>query len=360
LHKTPLFEQHLAAGAKMVPFAGYEMPVSYTGIRQEHTAVRTSCGLFDTSHMGIVFAEGKGVAEFLDSLTCNHVAALMPGDVHYNALMLENGAALDDILVYCLAEHSYMLVVNASNKQVDVAYMQKTLPSSVTLRLASELAMLALQGPTAVAVAKQVLGEEGVPSKWYKVQKTTFQGVEVIVSRTGYTGEDGVEFYVNATNASSLWDALLQQGGLQGLQLCGLGARDTLRLESGYCLYGHELTPHIHVLEAGLGWVVAWEKGSFVGREELLKLRERGLQRKLVGLEMLEKAIPREGYEVQVAQKTIGVVTSGTQSPSLDKAIAMALLEMPYAVVGEEVDVMVRGVARKAKVVNRRFYRRIA
>jgi aminomethyltransferase len=363
--KTPLYDIHVALGAKMVPFAGFSMPVQYSGIRQEHDAVRKAVGLFDVSHMGNVFVTGKGAPGFLQRTTVNDVAKLKDMDVQYSALCYPNGTVVDDILVYRLGPDRFKLVVNASNIEKDFAWLEalrKEDPegAAVQLRNASEeLGILSLQGPQALAVAAAVM--EGDPSRvaTYKAGYGKVLGEDMLYSRTGYTGEDGFEFFPENRRLPALWKALLEAGSRYGILPIGLGARDTLRLEAGYSLYGHELTDKTNLIEAGLGWITALDKGDFVGRAALApKAQPGGMERKVVGLEMLELAIPREGALVRAQGKDVGVVTSGTMSPTLGKGIAMAYVALPSAKIGTEVEVVIRDAGKKAKVVSRHFYKR--
>jgi aminomethyltransferase len=363
--KTPLYDIHVALGAKMVPFAGFSMPVQYSGIRQEHDAVRKAVGLFDVSHMGNVFVTGKGALGFLQRATVNDVAKLKDMDVQYSALCYPNGTVVDDILVYRLGPDRFKLVVNASNIEKDFAWLEalrKEDPegAAVQLRNASEeLGILSLQGPQALAVAAAVM--EGDPSRvaTYKAGYGKVLGEDMLYSRTGYTGEDGFEFFPENRRLPALWKALLEAGSRYGILPIGLGARDTLRLEAGYSLYGHELTDKTNLIEAGLGWITALDKGDFVGRAALApKAQPGGMERKVVGLEMLELAIPREGALVRAQGKDVGVVTSGTMSPTLGKGIAMAYVALPSAKIGTEVEVVIRDAGKKAKVVSRHFYKR--
>jgi aminomethyltransferase len=365
IRKTPLYDVHVALGAKMVPFAGFSMPVQYSGIRQEHEAVRKAVGLFDVSHMGNVFVTGKGAAGFLQRATVNNVSKLNDLDVQYSALCYANGTVVDDILVYRLGPERFKLVVNASNIEKDFAWLeglrrQDPEGEAVELRNASaELGILSLQGPNALQTAAAVMEADPRQVATYKAGYGKVLGREMLYSRTGYTGEDGFEFFPPNDSLPVLWNALLEAGARHGILPIGLGARDTLRLEAGYSLYGHELTDRTNLLEAGLGWITDLGKGDFMGRSALApKAEPGGMERKVVGLEMLELAIPREGVVVRVEGKDAGIVTSGTMSPTLGKGIAMAYLAMPYVKTGTPVEVVIRDAGKKAKVVSRHFYKR--
>jgi aminomethyltransferase len=363
--KTPLYDIHVALGAKMVPFAGFSMPVQYSGIRQEHEAVRKAVGLFDVSHMGNFFVTGKGAFGFLQRATVNDVSKLAEMDAQYSALCYPNGTVVDDILVYRLGPERFKLVVNASNIGKDFDWLEslrKADPEGASVEIldaSSELGILSLQGPQALAVAASVMQSDPAKVATYKAGFGKVLGADMLYSRTGYTGEDGFEFFPENRHLPALWKALLEAGSRYGILPIGLGARDTLRLEAGYSLYGHELTDKTNLIEAGLGWITALGKGEFTGRAALApKAQPGGMERKVVGLEMLELAIPREGAIVRAQGKDIGVVTSGTMSPTLGKGIAMAYLSVPFAKTGTEVEVMIRDAGKRAKVVSRNFYKR--
>ncbi len=357
--KTPLYDIHVALGAKMVPFAGFLMPVQYSGIRLEHEAVRKAVGLFDVSHMGNFYVTGKGAGAFLQRATVNNVDKLKPMDVQYSALCYENGTVVDDILVYCLEPDSYKLVVNASNIDKDFAWLLSQKPGDVNLiNASSHLGILSLQGPRALDTAAKVMEVDPRATATYKAGQGRVNGVDMFFSRTGYTGEDGFEFFPEHRDLPALWTRLLEVGASYGILPIGLGARDTLRLEAGYSLYGHELTDKTNIIEAGLAWITDLNKGDFMGRAALdAKVRE-GLSRKVVGLELLELAIPREGCLVQAGGVDIGVVTSGTMSPTLNKGIAMAYVAAEFAKIGTELEVRIRDTTKRAKVVSRNFYKR--
>jgi aminomethyltransferase len=357
--KTALHGVHVDLGAKMAPFAGFSMPIQYAGIRQEHEAVRRAAGLFDVSHMGNFLVRGNGAAAFLQRLASNNVSRLRPGDAQYSALCLPSGCVIDDILIYAFEPETYMVVVNASNIDKDWAWFQEHRGSGVELENRSEeMAIVSLQGPKAAAIAAK-FGDPALPVlPTYKCLRTTVSGISTWVGRTGYTGEDGFEFFPDSKDAAALWRTLSEAGKNEGIAPVGLGARDTLRLEAGYSLYGHELSDAINLLEAGLGWITDFDKGDFIGRDALLQVKREGLQRRMTGIEMEDLAIPREGCPVHWQGRAVGAVTSGTLSPTLGKGIALALIEGQAAERGTPLQVLIRGIPKAGKAVNRSFYRR--
>ncbi len=346
----------------MAPFAGFSMPIQYSGIRQEHEAVRTRVGLFDVSHMGNFFVRGPEAKEFLQRLTTNDVTRLAPGDVQYSALCREDGGLLDDILVYRFAPTEYMIVVNAANLPKDRDWFEARLRewgNDCAFEDASDsLSILSLQGPAAEAVFRSLVPSFDGSMTTYRCGTFVVCGMPMRIGRTGYTGEDGFEFYPAAEHAATLWNILMKAGAPHGILPVGLAARDTLRLEAGYSLYGHELSESVTSLEAGLGWITALDKGDFVGRDALLEFRTQGVPRKITGIEMAERAIPREGCPVFHEDRQVGVVTSGTLSPTLGKGIALALVESPAAARGTVLEVDIRGARKPATVVARAFYKR--
>ncbi len=336
------------------------MPVQYSGIRHEHEAVRKAAGLFDVSHMGNVWVTGPEAWNYLQHISTADLARIEDGGVQYSAMATPQGTAIDDILIYRLARDRYMIVVNAANAEKDLAWMHSHLPpSGVTLEDRGEAtAILSLQGPQAQVILQMLtdypLGEMG----YYRCAEISLSGLQVLVSRTGYTGEDGFEFFPPAQEAPRFWQALMEVGSPLGLLPVGLGARDTLRLEAGFSLYGHEITEATDLLEAGLGWIVALDKPEFIGRDALLRSKAQGLKRKLVGLKMTEQGIPREGCSVTLDGANLGIVTSGTMSPTLNQGIALAYVDSSHATPGQNLKVMIRETAKQAEVVNRYFYRR--
>ena len=358
LRHTPLHSAHAALGARLVPFAGYEMPVQYpTGITAEHQAVRTAAGLFDVSHMGEVEIRGEGARDFVQYLTTNDVDRIEVGQAQYSTLLNDRGTILDDLLVYRFPEH-YLLVVNASNRAKDVAQLERH-AARFGVRVADrseELALLALQGPRAEEILSRLTGTPLGSIGYYRFREGAANGTDMIISRTGYTGEDGFELYLENAGAAALWDALLEEGRPQGLIPAGLGARDSLRLEMGYALYGNDLDEAHTPLEAGLGWVVKTDKGDFVGRDALLRQKEEGVATKLAGFRLRERGFPRPGYEVRTADGGAGAVTSGTVSPSLGVGIGLAYLPAAATAPGSHVAIVVRGQELSAEVVRPPFY----
>jgi aminomethyltransferase len=352
---TPLHSRHLALNARMAEFAGYDMPIQYTGIVEEHLAVRNQAGLFDVSHMGNFDIKGPGAAEFLDSMLTGNVGALPSGKVLYTVLCTPDGAAVDDLFVSKVAGGFYQMVVNASNIEKDFQWLRSHAPAAVELVNRSETtAILALQGPQAMAILDSVARPACGDMESFTLRQVEINGVKFWLSRTGYTGEDGVEMYPAAEKAGMIWDVLMERGKDKGLRPAGLGCRDTLRLEMGYSLYGHEINDKTNVLEAGLGWVVDLNKAFFIGRDALVQSKAAGLKRKLAGLLMQEKAIPRAGFKIVVNGQPAGEVTSGTQSPGLGKGIALGYVPVSVKM-GDTVQVDIRGRLANAQVVKRKF-----
>src|SRR5215469_14687122 len=329
LKRTPLYEQHLALGARLVEFGGWEMPVQYSSILEEHRAVRTRAGLFDVSHMGEFKVEGKDALAFLQYLVPNDVGRLAIYQALYTQLCLPSGGTIDDLIIYHLAENHYMLVVNAANIDKDFAWVEKQAKNFdvQAINQSDATALLALQGPEAQAILQPLTGEDLSAIRYYHYAPGMVDGINCIISRTGYTGEDGFELYCASVNVIKLWQDLLASGKKHGLLPAGLGARDTLRLEAGYCLYGHELDETTNPLEAGLGWTVKLNKEDFIGHDALAKIKEQGLKRKLVGIEMVERGVCRGGYAIYADGQQIGALTSGTPSPTLNKNIGMGYVE---------------------------------
>ena len=363
LLKTPLHDWHHTHGGRLVEFGGWSMPVQYSTIIDEHRAVRERAGLFDISHMGRLDFEGADVAAWLDLATTNRVARLEPGKIQYSLMVDDHGGVIDDILVYRLPGGAYSVVCNASNRLEVVAQLER-LGAGFAARLhdrTPETAMIAVQGPAALAVAQRHLDAPLTDLPYYGCTTGTMLGAEVLVSRTGYTGEDGFELILPRAKAEAAWDALMDAGRVFGLQACGLGARDTLRFEAAMPLYGHEMDRNVHPYAAGLGWAVKLDKGSFVGRDALRK-HKAAPGRSRVGLELAGKRIARQGYPVRAGAdaeaEVVGVVTSGTFSPTLNKSLAMALVRTDHAGPGAEVVVDVRGNLESARVVPLPFYRR--
>ncbi|MED4070529.1 glycine cleavage system aminomethyltransferase GcvT [Priestia endophytica] len=360
MKKTPLYDIHSKLGAKMIDFGGWSMPVQFSSIKEEHIAVRTKCGLFDVSHMGEFKVEGKGSLDYLQKLMTNDVSALSPGKAQYTAMCYEDGGIVDDLLVYQLSLNSYFVVVNASNIEKDFDWMKAHLTPDVTLtNVSEEIALIALQGPSSEEVLSKLTSHDLSKISFFNFQNSvSVNGVEVLISRTGYTGEDGFEIYCQKEHASFLWETILRAGRDEGLLPCGLGARDTLRFEAALPLYGQELSHDINPYEAGIGFAVKLNKSSFIGKEVLVKQKETGVKRKLVGLEMIERGIPRYGYRVFVDGKEVGKVTTGTQSPTLKKNIGLALINEEYTSLASEVFVEIRNKFVKASIIKTPFYKR--
>lgn len=350
LLKTPLHAVHVTSGAKMVPFAGYDMPVQYAGLKIEHEAVRQAVGLFDVSHMGELWVSGAGRESFLQRTLAGDVAKASPGRALYTCLLNEQGGIVEDLLVYGF-EDRYMLVVNASNRQHVVALLQAALPSDVQLEDASDrTALLALQGPHSDAVM-QAVGVDVKDLKYYHHRSASLCGVPIHVGATGYTGERGFELYVTAEKAEMIWRILMEAGKPSGIVACGLGARDTLRLEKGYCLHGNDMNAQRTPVEAGLGWTVGWST-DFVGKAAIQDQKANGPAQKLIGFKMKERGIPRQGYSiVSLDGDDIGEVTSGTQSPTLGEAIGMGYVKSEWASKGTEFRVQIRQKSIAAEVV---------
>jgi aminomethyltransferase len=361
LSKTPLHARHLQHGARMVPFGGWDMPVEYSGISDEHLAVRTRAGLFDVSHMGEVEIAGDDALAAVQRITSNDASRLSVGQIQYSALMTPQGTFVDDLLVYRWADGHYLLVVNASNIQKDYDWIKKQIAGvgdAVAVNSSNRYALLALQGPAALAVLQTLTGIELAPIKYYWFAHGEIAGVRGTISRTGYTGEDGFEVFVPPGQAERVWNAILDAGRAAGVVPAGLGARDTLRLEAAMRLYGNDVDETTTVLEADLGWIVGWKKDDFLGADVLREQKAQGVSRKLVGFEVLDRAIARHGHEAYIGDDKIGIVTSGTQTPFLKKAIGMAYLPTSEATIDREFEIDVRGRRVRARVVPMPFYKR--
>lgn len=354
--KTALYDIHVGLKAKMVEFAGYYMPIQYAGILQEHRRVRTTVGLFDVSHMGEFMVRGSGALAFLQHLTINDVSKLAINQVQYSAMCYDDGGIVDDLLVYRFKDH-YMLVVNAANLLKDWEWARSHLLPDVKLEDNSDsLSLLALQGPKAEAVLQPLTDLPLNQIEYYWVRQGEVDGVPVIVSRTGYTGEPGFELCFDKKHSEQIWQALMNSGKKFDIEPIGLGARDTLRLEMKYCLYGNDIDAGTHPLEAGLGWITKLDKPDFIGRRAILQAKEKGLTRKLVGFEVEGKAFPRHGCLLYQCDRQIGQVTSGTFSPMLEKGIGMGYVSIDAASVGTSIEVDVRGNKVPAVIVKTPFY----
>ncbi len=357
LKRTPLHDAHVAAGARMVPFGGWDMPVQYRGILDEHRTVRTAVGLFDVSHMGEFEVEGPRALDALQRLTTNDVAALDVGQVQYSALCYPYGGIVDDLTVYRLADARYMITVNASNIDKDWAWVTgQAIDGARWANRSADTALIAVQGPRAETLVARLAESDVTAIGYYRFAAGRVAGVAALISRTGYTGEDGFELYVAAGDAGRLWRALLDAGQPDGVAPIGLGARDTLRLEMAYALYGNDIDETTNPLEAGLGWIVKPNKGDFVGRDAIERLRADGVRRRLVGLEMIERAVARHGYPVVADGARLGTITSGTWGPSVDRSIALAYVDVARATVGADLGVEIRGEPKPARVVRTPFH----
>ena len=354
-----LKQKHVDLGAKMVPFAGYNMPLQYSGLIDEHIAVRSNVGVFDVSHMGEFFVRGAGALELLQKVTSNDVSKLVPGKIQYSCFPNQQGGIVDDLLVYQLDEQEYMLVVNASNIDKDWNWIMQHNDANVSMTNESDdYSLLAVQGPNAAKALQSLTSIDLAGMTYYTFEKGTFAGVDnVLVSATGYTGAGGFEVYFKNKDANTIWDAVMSTGAEFDIKPCGLAARDTLRLEMGFCLYGNDINDTTSPLEAGLGWITKFSK-DFINSDNLKSQKENGLSKKLVGFEMVDRGIPRQDYEIQDAEgNNIGVVTSGTMSPSLKQAIGMGYVNIEHSKIDSEIYIAIRNKTIKAKVVKMPFYK---
>jgi len=359
MKNTALTSVHIALGAKMVPFAGYNMPVQYEGINSEHEIVRKSVGVFDVSHMGEFILKGENALDLIQRVCSNDASKLIDGKVQYSCLPNEEGGIVDDLLVYRMDEKSYMLVVNASNIDKDWNWIQKYNTKNVEMHnISDKTSLLAVQGPNASAALQKLTDINLSEMEYYSFKKGIFAGIEnVLISATGYTGAGGFEVYFENEHAEKIWNAIFEAGAEFGIKPIGLGARDTLRLEMGFCLYGNDINDQTSPIEAGLGWITKFSK-EFTNSKNLLAQKESGVSRKLVGFEMLERGIPRHDYKIVNEQgDEIGIVTSGTQSPSLQKPIGMGYVKTEYSKEHTEIYISIRDQKVKAKVVKYPFYK---
>jgi aminomethyltransferase len=361
LKKTPLNARHRASGARMVPFGGWDMPVEYAGISVEHLAVRERAGLFDVSHMGQIEIAGDDALDAVQRISCNDASKLAVGQAQYSGLLTPQGTFVDDLLVYRLASRHFLLVVNASHIAKDYAWIAEQIAvcgDAVVIDSSSRYALIAVQGPRALEVVQPLTGVDLSSLKYYWFAHGEVANVRATVSRTGYTGEDGYELFVPPQSADRVWLALLESGRESGIVPCGLGARDTLRLEAAMRLHGNDIDESTTVLEADLGWIVGWKKTDFVGADILRAQKAAGVTRKLIGFEMVDRGIARQGYPAFAGDQPIGQVTSGTQTPYLRKAIGLAYLASSHTAAGTEFDVEIRGRRTRARVVPLPFYKR--
>jgi glycine cleavage system T protein (aminomethyltransferase) len=360
LKRTPLFEVHCSCNAKMVDFGGWNMPVQYSSILEEHNAVRNAVGIFDVSHMGEIEIQGREATQLVDYVSTNHAAKLKPGQAHYSALLYEHGGFVDDILVHKISDDHFFLCVNASNQEKDFEHIRSHNHFDADVELASErYAQLAIQGPKAALTLQKLTNINLSRIKYYWFVDGTVGGAPARIARTGYTGEDGFEIYIAPGVAQELWKEILEAGEEYGIKPSGLGARNTLRLEARMALYGHELTASINPFEADLGWVVKMDKGDFVARSTLEKVVHDGLGRKLVGFEMRGRGIARDGYEVWIEGEPAGWVTSGGPAPSLNKNIGLCYLPADKAAVGLTIQVLIRNSPVEAVTIPTPFYKRV-
>ncbi len=361
MKRTALYEIHKRLGAKMVEFAGWEMPLSYTGTIEEHRAVRESVGLFDVSHLGRASLEGKGAKPLLQSLLPNDVRTFKGGSARYSVLLNEDGMILDDIVVYRRASDRFLLCINASNTQKDLEWVQAHIGTHPVklLDLTHDMSQLALQGPHAEDVIRKVSDIDRQAIKPWQFVEDRIAGFDALIAKTGYTGDIGYEIYLGAGSAKTVWESLIKVGKEFRIKTCGLGARDTLRLEAGNLLYGNDIDETTTPLEAGLEKMIVFDKGEFVGRSALLKQKETGVKKKLIGFELLQKAVPRHGYKIFSDGKEIGIVTSGNLSPFLNKGIGMGYVQTPYAEIGTEILIEIRTKTVPAIVAERPFYKKV-
>jgi len=356
--KTALYDIHRRHGGKIIDFAGYMMPVQYRGIMDEHRRVRDTVGLFDVSHMGEFEISGPNAAAFLQMMTTNNVNKLDIKQVQYSTMCYDDGGIVDDLLVYRYPD-KYMMVVNASNLKKDFSWLQQHLMDGVELKNRSdEFSLLAIQGRNAIDVLRKLtrIDLDAIDTYWFA--QAELSGVDMMIARTGYTGEDGFELMFDRNNSAGVWESVMAAGEAFDIEPIGLGARDTLRLEVGYCLYGNDIDKDTHPLEAGLGWITKLKKGDFIGRDAILEAKEKGLKRKLVGFRYDERSFPRKGYGIYSQEEQIGVVTSGTFSPMLGVSIGMGYVDKAYADVDTDIDIDIRGKRKRARVTKLPFYDR--
>ncbi len=359
LQKTPLNEVHREMGAKMVDFGGWDMPVQYSGLLEEHHAVRRAVGIFDVSHMGEIEISGPEAHLLAEYATTNNVAKLKPGQAHYSGLLYEHGGFVDDILVHKVAEDFYFICVNASNQEKDFTHLESLNQFDAQVEFASgQYAQIAIQGPFALSTLQKITPVELANIKYYWFEEGPVSGTPARIARTGYTGEDGFEIYIEPEDAPRIWREILDAGKEFGIKPCGLGARNTLRLEAKMALYGHEIHASTSPWEADLAWIVKMDKGDFFGRKALAAQRERGLKRKLVGFEMAARGIGRDGYEVYVDGAPAGWVTSGSPAPTLNKNIGLCYLPLEQAQIGQKIQIMIRNQPVDAVVTGTPFYKR--
>lgn len=361
MKNTALVNKHIELGAKMVPFAGFNMPVQYEGVNAEHETVREHVGVFDVSHMGEFLVTGEGAKDLLQYVTTNDISVMTPGRAQYNCMPNGNGGIVDDLIIYMFEENKYLLVVNASNIEKDWNWISQHNKFGAELRdLSGEYSLLAIQGPKAVEAMQSLTSVDLSAIKYYHFEVADFAGLDnIIISATGYTGSGGFEIYCKNDQAEQVWDKVFEAGANFGIKPIGLAARDTLRLEMGFCLYGNDIDDSTSPLEAGLGWITKLNKGEFIDSDRLAKQKEEGVKRKLIGFELIDRGIPRHDYPIVDANgHMIGKVTSGTMAPSLKKAIGLGYVETQYATPDSEIFIEVRNKSLKAKVVKLPFYKK--
>ncbi len=372
MKKTPLYDAHVRLGARMVDFHGFLMPLQYTGIIEEHICVRNSAGIFDLSHMGVIEVSGKDALDYLQKLVTNDVGRLVDGEALYTPICNEHGGIIDDVIVYRLAKERFFLVVNCANAQKDLDWMTKYAEQGVKINNKSdETALIAIQGPLSESILSKIATDDITQLRRFNIKGFKINEASALISRTGYTGEDGFEIFIHPEHAEKIWDLLLTTGQKYGLKPVGLGARDTLRLEACLLLYGNDIDETTSPLEAGIGWTVKFDKGDFISREVLLTKKINGIKRKLIGFEMIDRGIPRTGCPIvntitqhhgqtslSVPPDSIGKVTSGTYSPSTKKNIGLGYVEVNYSAIGTPIGIRIRDNVYKAAVVKTPFYKR--
>lgn len=358
MKQTPLYDVHCSLGGKIVDFGGWALPIQYTGILEEHQRVRSAAGLFDVSHMGEITVKGPDAACFINNIITNDILSAKDCQVVYSPMCYPDGGVVDDLLVYKFNNEDYLLVINAANTDKDFEWLKNNLQGNVDIaNVSDKYAQLALQGPKAEIILQKLTHAPLKDIKFFHfINNMDLAGIKALVSRTGYTGEDGFEIYVKSEDAESLWEKLLETGKEEGILPVGLGARDTLRFEAALPLYGQEISREISPLEAGLGIFVKLNKDKFIGKDSLVKQKEEGVTRKLAGFEMIDRGVARSHYEVEVNGRNIGFVTTGSFSPSLKKNVGIALLQTEYVQEGTEIDIIIRGKATKAGIVKLPFY----
>ncbi len=353
--KTALYDAHVESGAKIVEFAGYYMPVAYSGIIDEHKTVRTTVGIFDVSHMGEFRFRGKNVLGLLQKVTVNDVSDLETGQAQYSVMCFPDGGIVDDLLIYRLEDH-YMMVVNASNIEKDFSWISEHMIDGVEFsNISDRTSLLAVQGPSSLELLQTITAVDLAAIKYYHAVRGTVAGKELLISRTGYTGELGFELYMNNTHAGHVWNAILEAGKQFDIKPVGLGARDTLRLEKNMCLYGNDISKETNPIEAGLSRIIKFDKGDFIGLDSIAAVKEQGPKRKLRGFEVSDRGIPRHGNAIVINGNTIGEVTSGTFSPLLSRGIGMGYVQTEFADIGAEIGVLIRGTKVSATIINPPF-----